>query len=68
MCIKISTDDLTKTPEFSLENNYFEFNGKAKKQILGTAIGFKFALPYACIFMNQVETEFLKTQEHKPLV
>ena len=42
MCIKISTDDLTKTPEFSLENNYFEFNGKAKKQVLGTAIGFKF--------------------------
>ena len=68
MRIKISTDDLTKTPEFSLENNYFEFNGKAKKQILGIAIGFKFALPYACKFMNQVETEFLKTQRHKPLV
>ena len=65
---KISTDDLTKMAEFVLKNNYFEFNGKVKKQISGTAIGTKFAPPYACIFMDQVETEFLKTQKHKLLV
>ena len=38
------------------------------RKISGTAIGTKFAPPYACIFMDQVETEFLKTQKHKPLV
>ena len=64
----ISTDDLTKMAVFVLKNNYFEFNGNVKKKISGTAIGTKFAPPYACIFMDQVETEFLKTQKHKPLV
>ena len=53
---KISTDDLTNMAEFVLKKNYFEFNGKVKKQISGTAIGTKFAPPYACIFMDQVET------------
>ena len=65
---KISTDDLTKIAEFVLKNNYFEFNGKVKKQISRTAIGTKFVRPYACIFMDQVETEFRKTRYHKPLV
>ena len=41
---------------FVLENNYFEFNGDVKKQISGTAIGTKFAPPYACIFMDDLET------------
>ena len=54
--------------EFVLKNNYFGFNGKVKKQISRTAIGTKFAPPYACIFMDQAETKFLKTQTHKPLV
>ena len=54
--------------EFVLKNDYFEFNGKVKKKIWGTAIGTKFVPPYACIFMDQIETEFLKTKKHKPLV
>ena len=44
----------------------FEFNSKFYKQISGTAIGTKFAPPYACIFMDYIETEFLKSQEIKP--
>ena len=64
----VSTDDLVRMAEFVLQNNYFEFNGEIKHQILGTAIGTKFAPPYACIFMDQVETQFLKTQQCKPLV
>ena len=32
------------------------------------AIGTEFAPPYACIFMDQVESEFSKTQQHQPLV
>ena len=60
--IQISTSELVKMAKFVLQNNYFEFNGETKKQISGTAIGTKFAPPYACLFMDQVETEFLKTQ------
>ena len=49
--------------EFVLQNNFFEFNWEVKRQKSGTAIGTKFAPPYACIFMDEVETEFLKSQE-----
>ena len=65
---KVSTEDLVKRAKFVLKNNYFEFNCKVEQQILGTAIGTKFAPPYACIFMDEVETSFLETQETKPLV
>ena len=64
----VSTDDLVRMAEFILQNNYLEFNEEIKHQISGTAIGTKFSPPYACIFMDQVETQFLKTQQCKPLV
>ena len=64
----ISTSDLVKMAKFVLQNNYFEFNGETKQKIFSTAIGTKSAPPYACIFMDQVESEFLKTQIHQPLV
>ena len=55
--------------ELVLKNNYFEFNGKVKKQISGMAISTRFTpLLYAWIFMDQYETEFLETQKHKLLV
>ena len=54
--------------EFVLKNNYFEFNGSIKQQLSGTAIGTKFAPPYACIFMDKLEINFLKTQTLQPLV
>ena len=54
--------------EFVLKNNFFEFDSKVFQQIVGTAIGTKFAPPYACIFMDQLETKFLETQTFKPLV
>ena len=54
--------------EFVLKFNCFEFNGKVKNQIFGTAIGTKSVPPYTCILMDQVETEFLETQKHKLLV
>ena len=47
--------------KFVLKNNYFEFNGKVKQQISGTAIGTKFVPTYVCIFMDEVETSFLET-------
>ena len=66
--IQISTSDLVKMAKFVLQNNYFEFNGETKQQISGTAIGAKVAPPYACKFMDQVESEFLKTEIHQLLV
>ena len=57
----VSTEDLVKMAKFVLKNNYFEFNGKVKQQISGTAIGTKFVPTYVCIFMDEVETSFLET-------
>ena len=64
----ISTEDLIKTARFVLQNNYFEFNGMVKPQVSGTAILTKFAAAYACIFMDKLETDFLKRHEHLPLL
>ena len=65
---QISTDNLIKLAKFVLQNNYFEFNGEVKLQISEIAIGTKFTPSYACSFMDQVESEFLKTQQHQSLV
>ena len=65
---KISTNDLVKMAAFVLKNNYFEFNGEVKHQLSGTTIGTKFAPIYASIFMDEIETNFLDTQEFKSLV
>ena len=54
--------------EFVLKNNYFEFNSTVKHQISGTAIGTKFAQPYACIFMDYIEIEFLKSEQIQPWI
>ena len=54
--------------EFVLKNNYFEFNVKVCRQISGTAIGTKFSLPYAYIFMDEMETNFLKIQQSQPFL
>ena len=54
--------------QFVLTNNYFEFNSKVKEQASGTAIETKFASPYACVFMDRMETEFLEKERMKPWV
>ena len=58
---QIPTSDLVKMSKFVLSNNYFEFSEKVFQQISGTAIGTKFVPPYTCIYMEEVETEFLQT-------
>ena len=65
---KIPTEDLVKMAEFVLNNNIFEFNSKAYQQKSGTAIGTKFASPYAYIYMDEVEEKFLETQSKKLLI
>ena len=52
--------------DFVLKNNFFEFDTKIIQQISGTAIGTKFAPPYACLFMDRVENEFLDSELVKP--
>ena len=52
---KIYTEDLVKMVEFVLKNNYFEFDRSVYQQISGTAIGKKFAPPYAYIFIEHLE-------------
>ena len=59
---------ILKMLEFVLKNNYFEFNGKLNNSLLGLTIGTKCAPPYACIFMDKVDTGFLESQKHKPMV
>ena len=54
--------------KFVLKNNYVEFNGKGKTQLLGTAIGTRFAPTYASIFIDKLESNFLKSQELTPLL
>ena len=62
------TEDLIELPKFVLQNSYFEFNGEVNHQISGNANATKFAPPYACILMDQVESEFRKMKQHQPLV
>ena len=59
---KIPTENLIKMAEFVLKNNLFEFNNKGFQQISGTTIGTKFAPPYACMYMDRVEQDFLNTR------
>ena len=65
---KIWTNHLIKMAVFVLQNNYFEFNGELEQQTSGTVIGTKFTPTPASIFIEEIETKFLDTQEFKPLV
>ena len=54
--------------EFVLKNNYFKFGNKIKEQISGTTIGTKFPRTWGCVFINDLETNFLEGQHLPPLV
>ena len=64
----IPMEELLKMVEFVFKNNYFELGNKIKQQISGTNIGTKFAPPYTCIFMSDLEIKFLEGQHLQPLV
>ena len=63
---EIPTEDIVQMAEFVLKRIFFKFNGEVKRQKSSRAVATKFAPPYACIFMDKVETEFLKSQELQP--
>ena len=52
-----------------LKNNFFEFDQKTFKQVCETAMGTKFAPPYAIIlFMADLEEKILNAFEEKPMI
>ena len=51
---QVSSNTLTELAELVLKNNIFEFDEKTFKQKRGTAIGTKFAPPYAILFSWQI--------------
>ena len=54
--------------DFTLENNFFTFDGKKFLQTEGTAIGSKFGRNYACTYLGTWKEQLLNTSNHKPLV
>ena len=65
---QISSDTLTELAEVLLKNNIFEFDEKIFKQKRGTAIGTKFAPPYAILFTANLEEKMLEGFEKKPMI
>ena len=65
---QISSDTLAELAEVVFKNNIFEFDEKTFKQKRGTAIGTKFAPPYAILFMADFEEKMLKSFEKKPKI
>ena len=65
---QVTTDTLIELAELVLKNNIFEFSDKTYKQIRGTAIGKKFAPPYAILFMAALKEKILNKVKKKPNV
>ena len=65
---QISSDNLIELAEMVLKNNIFQFNEKTFKQVRGTAVGTKFAPPYAILFMADIEEKILSASEKKPMI
>ena len=62
----MTTETLLELTEIVLKNNIFQFNEKTLKQLRGTAICIKCALPYAIIFMADLEERILEEIELQP--
>ena len=60
---KVTTEILLELAEIVLKNNIFQLNEKTLKQLRRTAIGTKFAPPYAIIFMTDLEERILEDIE-----
>ena len=65
---QISSETLIELAEIVLKNNFFELDQKTFKQLRGTAIGTKFAPPYAISFMADLEQKILNAFEEKPMI
>ena len=65
---QISRGTLIEPAEIVLKNNIFEFDEKTFRQVRGTAIGTKFAPPYAILFIADLEEKILSAFEEKPMI
>ena len=63
---QISSEILAELAEIVLKNNIFEFYEKTFKQKRGTAIGTKFAPPYAILYMADLGEKLFEIFEKKP--
>ena len=64
----VSTETLMELAELVLKNNYFEHNDKMYNQLRGTAIGTKFAPPYAILFLERFEDRAIENYNLRPWV
>ena len=53
---RIPTKDVLQMMDTVLNSNIFTFNDKAYVQKIGTAIGSKLGMTYACTYMGKCET------------
>ena len=64
----VTTESLMDLADLALKNNYFEHNSKVYKQEQGTAIGAKFAPPYAIVYMGDFEEKAIDGFPLKPWI
>ena len=64
----VSTETIMELAELVLQNNFFTHNNNVYKQKHGTAIGTKFAPPYAVLSLGKFESEALDGYPLKPWV
>ena len=60
----VSTSSSIKLTKVVLKDNVFPFGKNSFKQLRGTAIGNKFALPYSILFLAELEEEILREVEY----
>ena len=72
---KVPADVVGLYPSIPRKEGILALKYKLKEQtfskiqhISGTPIRTMFPLPYACIYLDKTETDFLKTQELQPFV
>ena len=66
---EIPTEDILQMAEYVLKIFFFfEFDGEVKQQKSETTVDTKLKPPFACIFMDEVETEFFKSEELQPFL
>ena len=65
---RVSTDSIMELAELALKNNYFQHDSRIFKQEQGTAIGAKFAPPYAILTLDDFEQKAVEGFHLKPWV
>ena len=59
---RVPSEELIKMAHFLLKKFFFNSTGRWKNRNRGPSLALNYLPPYACIFMDVVETEFLTSQ------